>query len=295
MTDITLGGGSFALTPLRPGWERLAIVALVVGLHAAALATSPYLARKSPEPATEVIVDIQPETAPAEPTTPEQTPAAPEAPKEPEAATEPPAPSPLPPPQELAPPNAEEPPVAVAPPPEQLPPEPPPPPTIEQPPLPPPEPPPTAPVELAPPKPPPPPPKIEARKPPSKPVERPAPVRAERRRASAEEPRTAPSTSAPASSAAGAASMSAYTGEVSAAIRSRMFYPPAARARQARGVVGVSFTIGPSGVVTSFAITRSSGDGDLDAAARTLVRTARFPPPPNGSAHISTSFNYVPG
>jgi periplasmic protein TonB len=73
-----------------------------------------------------------------------------------------------------------------------------------------------------------------------------------------------------------------------------MFYPEAARARGAKGVVGVSFTIGPSGAVTSFAITRSSGDHDLDAAARSLVQGDRFPPPPGGSAHIATSFNYAP-
>jgi TonB family protein len=81
---------------------------------------------------------------------------------------------------------------------------------------------------------------------------------------------------------------------VSAAIRSRLFYPPAARARGAKGIVGVSFAIASSGAVTSFAITRSSGDSDLDAAARSLVQGARFPPPPGGSARISTSFNYVP-
>ena len=81
---------------------------------------------------------------------------------------------------------------------------------------------------------------------------------------------------------------------MSAAIRSRMFYPPAARARSAKGVVFVAFTIGPSGALTSFAITRSSGDKDLDAAARTLVQSIRFPPPPGGWVHIATSFVYVP-
>ena len=35
-------------------------------------------------------------------------------------------------------------------------------------------------------------------------------------------------------------------------------------------------------------------DSDLDAAARSLVQGAHFPPPPGGSAHIATSFNYVP-
>ena len=65
-----------------------------------------------------------------------------------------------------------------------------------------------------------------------------------------------------------------------------------ARARGARGVVGVAFTIGASGAVTSFAITRSSGNKDVDAAARALVQSAHFPPPPGGSAHIATSFNF---
>jgi TonB family protein len=43
-----------------------------------------------------------------------------------------------------------------------------------------------------------------------------------------------------------------------------------------------------------FAITRSSGDEDLDAAARTLVRSAHFSPPRGGEVHVATSFNYVP-
>ena len=40
---------------------------------------------------------------------------------------------------------------------------------------------------------------------------------------------------------------SAYMSDVAGAIRSRLFYPPAARARGAKGVVGVAFTIGASG------------------------------------------------
>ncbi|MFY9969026.1 MAG: hypothetical protein WBQ45_15045 [Roseiarcus sp.] len=36
-----------------------------------------------------------------------------------------------------------------------------------------------------------------------------------------------------------------------------------------------------------------SGDEDLDAAARALAQSAHFPPPP-GSVHVATSFNYVP-
>ena len=72
---------------------------------------------------------------------------------------------------------------------------------------------------------------------------------------------------------------SAYVGEVAAEMRSRL-YPKAARARGAKGVVGVAFTIGASGAVSAFAITRSSGDKDLDAAARSLVQGARIPPAP---------------
>jgi TonB family protein len=82
--------------------------------------------------------------------------------------------------------------------------------------------------------------------------------------------------------------------EITAAIRSRLFYPEAARARGARGVVSVAFAIGASGVLTSFAITHSSGDGDLDAAARTLVQSTHFPSPPGGPIHVATSFNYAP-
>ncbi len=81
---------------------------------------------------------------------------------------------------------------------------------------------------------------------------------------------------------------------MSAAIRSRLFYPPAARARGAKGVVGVSFAIAASGALSAFAITHSSGDSDLDAAARALVQSVHFPPPPGGPVHVSTSFNYVP-
>jgi TonB family protein len=95
-------------------------------------------------------------------------------------------------------------------------------------------------------------------------------------------------------SSAAVPARSAYVGEVAAEMRSRLFYPKAARARGAKGVVGVAFTIGASGAVSAFAITRSSGDSDLDAAARSLVQSARFLPPPGGWAHITTSFFYVP-
>jgi periplasmic protein TonB len=289
MTAATLDGRLFE-PPLRPSWLRPAVVAVVVALHAAALSIV-YLAPPKPLALPrEVIVDIEPGPAPTEAPAP---PAAEPKPTE-QSAPEPPpvvAPAPVEPPppvvEEPAPPPEPPPPVAEQPPLEAQPPLPP----VEAPP------PPPAPVELAPPKPAPPPRRIEPR-PKPEPV-RQRPETTERRRAPEPRRTTAsretgrpetPSHSAPAS----AASQSAYASEISGAIRSRLLYPPAARARGARGVVGVAFTIGASGAVTSFAITRSSGDRDLDAAARELVRSVRFPPPPGGSAHIATSFNYVP-
>ena len=95
---------------------------------------------------------------------------------------------------------------------------------------------------------------------------------------SAQQASTAPSASRPPSVSTASAS-SVYVAEFSAVIRSRLFYPKAARPRGVSGVVGVSFSIGPSGAVSSFAITRSSGNKDLDAAARSLVQGARFPRP----------------
>ena len=89
------------------------------------------------------------------------------------------------------------------------------------------------------------------------------------------EARSPPASPPPA--AASAADKSAYMAQWPAAIRSRLFYPPAARARGARGVVGVSFTIGASGGVSSFAITRSSGDADLDARGAGARAVGPFP------------------
>jgi periplasmic protein TonB len=284
MIAATLDGRIFEPPSLKPAWLRPAVVAIVIALHAAALSIV-YLAPKPPEPPREVIVDIEPEAPPQEaPNEPEAVPSpAQQTAKEPDAIT--PPPEPAPPVVEASPPVS----LAPAPPPEPQP-------------LPPPEtpPPPPAPVELAPPKPPPPR-RVEPQpKPALRPVQ-PKPETAQRKpphapaqkTASLEPARPGASTSPPAP-AASAASQSGYISAMSAAIRSRLFYPPAARARGAKGVVSVAFTIGALGALTSFAITRSSGDEDLDAAARTLVQSAHFPPPPGGSVHVATSFNYVP-
>jgi protein TonB len=154
----------------------------------------------------------------------------------------------------------------------------------------------SAPIELAPP----PKPQFSPQRAPPKPQVKPAtkPIpKAEPAQGKLQQkpiPAGAPQPSYSGTAAASAAAQSAYISAMSAAIRSRLFYPPAARARGAKGVVSVAFTIDGSGALSSFAITRSSGDQDLDSAARTLVQSAHFPPPPAGPVHVSTSFNYVP-
>jgi protein TonB len=293
MSDIALGGRAFEPSTFRPTWLRPAVIGAVVALHAAALSMLPYLASRAPERPRDVVLDV--ETVAPSPNEQPQT----VAPEPLEAAAEPPSPPQASPLSEPPPPPVAEPPA-----PERAP-----PPVVEKPPqTPTPEPaarPPNAkpaPVELQPTRPPP---RVQApRAVEAKPEQpKPQPARPKRLEAqtkpermakveapAAESARPAASPSAPSS----AGSQSAYISAMAAAIRSRLFYPPAARARGAKGVVGVAFTIGASGALASFAITRSSGDDVLDAAARALVQSAHFPPPPGGLAHVSTSFNYDP-
>jgi TonB family protein len=334
MTDATLRSDGLEPWAPRPPWLRPAVLAIVIVLHAAGLAVLPRLAWTPPAQPREIIVDIEreaPEDAPVggarasdlakEPNAAASPPAKtateanetvalelarpqPEAARAPEATTPPPpvAAPPQAPPAETQSATIPAPPrVAVVPPPAPLL-----PPAESE----------SAPGEAAP-APveqraanPPPPQRAETRaapKPTLRPNSRPTKLAraegddnaVERDRAAAEprrdSGRAAGGPPAPASSpAAGGEQLSAYMQAISSAIRSRLSYPPAARARGARGVVGVAFSIGPSGAVGSFAITRSSGDPDLDAAARALVHSVRFPPPPGGATHVSTSFNYVP-
>jgi protein TonB len=77
-------------------------------------------------------------------------------------------------------------------------------------------------------------------------------------------------------------SNAAYAALVSAEINRHKHYPPSARERGATGSVGVVFSIGPSGAVTSHAITRSSGNGAIDAAVHQMLAVSRPPPPPGG-------------
>jgi protein TonB len=87
-------------------------------------------------------------------------------------------------------------------------------------------------------------------------------------------------------------SPAAYAGLLAAEIRRRTFYPSAARAAGATGVVGVAFTIGPSGRVVSQSITSSSGNPILDSAARTTLSSVRTPPPPGGRFSTSTNIRF---
>ncbi|MCI4680462.1 TonB family protein, partial [Rhodoblastus acidophilus] len=91
---------------------------------------------------------------------------------------------------------------------------------------------------------------------------------------------------------ASAMSPAAYAGLLVAEIRRHTFYPAAARAAGRTGVVGVAFTMGPSGRVIALSITRSSGNRVLDAAALTTLRAIHTPPPPGGRFSTSTNIRF---
>ncbi len=150
MTVTSLDGRVFEPPPVRPPWLRPLAIAVVIALHAGALFFI-SLTPRAPEQPGDVIVDIQPEAPPENPTPPADAPKPPEqsgpqpAEAPPPAPTEPPPPVPVAPPvaaQPLPPVEQPPPPVADQPPPptpETPPPvtEPPPPPPVEQPPPPP--------------------------------------------------------------------------------------------------------------------------------------------------------------
>ena len=87
-------------------------------------------------------------------------------------------------------------------------------------------------------------------------------------------------------------SRAAYAAQVMGQIQARKFYPLAARAAGTTGVVGFAFAIGRSGAPSRFSVTRSSGSGALDQAARQIVMSLRLPPPPGGSFSASSSLNF---
>jgi protein TonB len=87
-------------------------------------------------------------------------------------------------------------------------------------------------------------------------------------------------------------SRSAYAALVSAEINRHKLYPAGARAAGAEGSVAMVFTIGTAGAIVSHAITRSSGYGELDAAASQMIAAANPPPPPDGAFHGQIAINF---
>jgi protein TonB len=87
-------------------------------------------------------------------------------------------------------------------------------------------------------------------------------------------------------------SRSAYAALVSAEINRHKLYPAGARAAGAEGSVGMVFTIGASGAIVSHTITRSSGYGELDAAANQMMAASSPPPPPDGAFQGQIAINF---
>lgn len=91
---------------------------------------------------------------------------------------------------------------------------------------------------------------------------------------------------------AGAAASANYRSIVAAELNRRKYYPAAARAAGARGVVVVTFTVGPSGRVIRHSITRSSNQSALDQAVHQMMAAVSLPPPPGGVFHASVPIHF---
>lgn len=76
---------------------------------------------------------------------------------------------------------------------------------------------------------------------------------------------------------------SAYRSIVQARLSARKGALQATASRGMKGYVIVSFSIGASGSVTRASVSKSSGNGAVDSAARAMVASTSFPPPPGGS------------
>lgn len=98
-----------------------------------------------------------------------------------------------------------------------------------------------------------------------------------------------------AGTAAGAAQMANWRGQVLAHLAGYKQYPSAARDRNVIGRPVVTFSLSPSGAVVSLSLVSSSGAPILDDAALSMVRRAApFPPMPvgGGRASFTTAINY---
>lgn len=135
------------------------------------------------------------------------------------------------------------------------------------------------------------------------PVEKPKPVekqkekpQQETRRARAEASETAPKPAAAANSTAQRGSMSPakWQSRLMAHLERRKRYPAAARSQRVEGTVYVSFSLDASGTVLRAAITRSSGNADLDAEVLSLVkRSSPLPaPPPDAPRDITAPVRF---
>lgn len=76
---------------------------------------------------------------------------------------------------------------------------------------------------------------------------------------------------------------SAYRSIVQARLGARKSALQPALRQGSKGYVVVSFSIGASGRVTRASVVKSSGVGAIDLAARAMVASTSFPPPPGGS------------
>jgi protein TonB len=101
---------------------------------------------------------------------------------------------------------------------------------------------------------------------------------------------SAPSRHSAVASVSGAVGSANYRALVVAELNRRKFYPSGARDQ--RGVVVVTFSIGSSGGVTSFSISRSSGVSALDGAVLQMMRSVSLPPPPGGSFRATVPVHF---
>jgi TonB family protein len=78
----------------------------------------------------------------------------------------------------------------------------------------------------------------------------------------------------------GTVSSGAYAAQVRAILQARA---NAMGLEDVEGVVGISFSVGPSGRLINHGLTRPSGNHVIDRAIRSMLASVSFPPPPGGS------------
>jgi len=254
----------------RETWRWIAGLLVVLALHAATMLW--LIARAPLEPpaaAPALMIDMEPEPAPAPPAAePEPTPAVAEPQATPPVAEPAPAPpEPVPPePQPVVepPPPEPEPVMNLAIPEQELP-------AVPQ-------------AEVA--LPPPPPKVIEKRRPPPPPKPRPArvqPKQAPPAESAASAPPAAvaqPAAAAP-SPAAAAAATASWQAQILAHLNRFKRYPAEAQMRRHQGVAYLRFTLNRAGKVLRFTLQRGSGHELLDQEALALIERAQpLPPPP---------------